>query len=205
MPDIKKPKKTGMPVKKLRILELDPYLEPYEPQLHERLARYEALKKRLSGGKKLSDFANGALYYGFHKADGGYIYREWAPAADALHLIGDFNGWDRASCPMKKLDNGNWEVFVEGKLPHASRVKVQVSAGGKTFDKLPLYIRRVVQNDDLSFSGQIWEPETPYKWKTPAFSRPKDEPPLIYECHIGMGGEARFPRTMNSAKTFCLA
>ncbi len=193
MPDVQKPqskKNAEKPLKKLRIIELDPYLAPYEAKLNERLSRFKALKKRLAGGKKLADFANGALYYGFHKAKGGHIYREWAPAADALHLIGDFNGWDRAKHPLKKLDNGNWEVFIEEDLPHASRVKVQVTANGKTFDKLPLYIRRVVQNDDMSFSGQIWEPETPYEWQIPDYSRPKDEPLLIYECHVGMGGEA---------------
>ncbi len=196
MPDIRKPKTKQKAIKsdkkraiKLRILELDPYLEPYEAQLCARLERYEALKKRLTGGAELSDFANGALYYGFHKESGGYSYREWAPAADALHLIGDFNGWDRSAHPLRKLDNGNWELFIEGELPHASRVKVQITAGGKTFDKLPTYIHRVVQNDDLSFSGQIWAPETAYSWKNASYERIKDEPPLIYECHVGMGGE----------------
>ncbi len=193
MSDIKQAKitkKADKPEKKLRIIELDPYLAPYEKQLKARLARYKALKTRLAGKRKLSDFANGALFYGFHRTDGGHIYREWAPAADALHLIGDFNGWDRAAHPLKKLDNGSWEVFIEGGLPHESRVKVQITANGKTFDKLPLYIRRVVQNDDLSFSGQIWEPGAPYAWKA-VYARPKDEPLLIYECHVGMGGEAQ--------------
>ena len=36
----------------------------------------------------------------------------WAPNARQVHLVGDFNGWDRQSLPMEKREDGVWAVFV---------------------------------------------------------------------------------------------
>ena len=58
------------------------------------MKRYSEVKKALLGEKKsFNDFANGHHFFGFHKTDDGWYYREWAPAAEALYLIGDFNNW----------------------------------------------------------------------------------------------------------------
>ncbi len=176
---------------KLRILALDPELSPYRSDLKLRMRLYGEAKKKLTTNGSLSDFANGSLYYGLHKGRNGWYYREWAPAAEKMSLIGDFNGWDPSKNPMKKLKNGNWEVFVRGTktIPHGSHIKVRVTHNGESFDRIPLYIHRIHQFPDGSCTGQVWEPETPFVWSDGDFALPAEQPLFIYEAHIGMATE----------------
>ena len=51
--------------------------------------------------------------FGAHRmASGGYVFRVWAPGADAVSLVGDFNGWDIDKDPMVRLedDDSIWEA-----------------------------------------------------------------------------------------------
>lgn len=174
---------------KLNILTLDPQLQSYQSHFEDRIQRYQELKHHIvSQSSSLKNFANGYLYYGFHQTKDGWYYREWAPNASALHLIGDFNQWNRTSHPLNKLANGDWEVFIKGSdtLYHRCEVKVQVTADHKQFDRIPLYIHRVIQKPDLHFNGQIWNPK-PYVWKSTSIY--KQTSLCIYECHIGIASE----------------
>jgi 1,4-alpha-glucan branching enzyme len=88
----------------VKILEIDPWLSPFKPELDLRMNLYKQVKKALLGeGGFFKDFANGHHHFGFHQTDGGWYYREWAPAADALFLIGDFNHWNRGTHPLKRV------------------------------------------------------------------------------------------------------
>ena len=78
-----------------RILEYDSLLKPYEGDIELRMKNYAAKKSELlSRCPSLSDFANAHEYFGFHRSSGGWYYREWAPAADSMFLMGDMNAWD---------------------------------------------------------------------------------------------------------------
>ena len=78
-------------------------------------SNYTSCKKKLLGNNQsFQSFANGDLFYGFHLISDGWVYREWAPEADALYLIGDFNYWNPKSHPLQKKENGNWEIFLPG-------------------------------------------------------------------------------------------
>jgi len=177
----------------LKILEIDPWLEPYKKDIMLRMNCYTQVKKSLLGeAGKFRDFANGHNFFGFHQNGGGWYYREWAPAAEALFLIGDFNNWNRASHPLTKKEEGHWEIFLPGKeaLAHKSRVKVRIVFKGTDRDRIPLYIRKVIQDSrNNDFSGQIWAPEEAYKWSDENFRVDGEKPPLIYETHIGMAQE----------------
>jgi len=179
--------------KGLRILDIDPWLEPYKGDLELRVNRYEEVKKELLGeNKNFKNFANGHDYFGFHRTNTGWYYREWAPAADALFLIGDFNGWDRTTHELARKENGIWEIFISGKgtLKHQSRVKVHVVHNGEGMDRVPLYITRAIQDPEtLDFSGQIWKPYRNYKWQDADFHADLSKEPIIYEAHIGMAQE----------------
>lgn len=172
-----------------RILQIDPYLKPFAADIELRMNRYrEARRKLIDDTQPISSFSNGYLFFGFHPTENGWAYREWAPNAQEISLIGDFNDWNDQSHKLKKLENGCWELLVDGEIPHGSRVKLKLKANDRTYDRIPLYCKRVIQEEDTrQFNGIIWNPPAAYEWHDKGFV-PK-EPLYIYECHIGMSGE----------------
>ena len=80
------------------IVKNDSYLVPFNEAICGRHNHaVERIKELTFEGKQtLSDFANGYNYYGLHKTNGKWIFREWAPNATKLYLIGDFNTWERS-------------------------------------------------------------------------------------------------------------
>lgn len=190
---------------KIKLLEIDPYLEGFAGDIDLRMNLYKNKRSQLvSEDAKLSDFANGYLYYGIHKTEDGYVYREWAPNASAMHLFGDFNNWNRESHPMTNIGNGNWEIKLKGHdtLKHEQNIKVLVTADNVSFDRIPAYMNRVCQSPvDGTFAGQVWLPEKEYEWTDgDFFKKKKIKTPFIYECHIGMATEEERIGTYNEFK-----
>lgn len=178
-----------------KLLADQPELKPYENEIDERMRRLKTKTRTLlKRGQKLTDFANGHLYFGLHRTPTGWVYREWAPAADKLCLTGDFNGWNRESHPLKRCGDGNWEIVLEGRetLPHLSDYKVSVEANGERMDRIPLYATYVRQDEvTKAFSATVWDPEEPFVWHDADFDPKTNQPPLIYEAHVGMATEER--------------
>ncbi len=171
--------------KQLKILEIDPFLKPFEKDLILRMDRYEKKKKEILKGTTLKKFSSAYNYYGFHKVEGGYIYREWAPNAEKLFLMGDFNGWNRDNTPMTKIDNENFEVFVPYDLK-GTYVKVRVVASVYDMERIPLYATYIGRDDNYSMTARVFESE--YEFVNEDFKR-DNTAPIIYECHIGMAEE----------------
>ncbi len=168
-----------------KIIKIDPYLTPYNDDLLLRINNFKNKKSELCGEKSLSDFANGHNYFGFHKTNDGWVYREWAPAADRMFLTGDFNGWDIYKTPMTRIDNGVFEVFVGNELEMGMKVQAIVEKDGQILRRVPSYATRVVQ-DEVTYwwCAEVCEISNPYNWEDEKFKMPKT--PLIYECHVGM-------------------
>ena len=187
--------------KNIKIMEIDPHLKPFESDINLRVERYTFCKKKLLGNhQSFESFASGDLFYGFHLIRDGWVYREWAPEADALYLIGDFNNWDTQTHPLQKKENGNWEIFLPGveTLKHMSRVKVRVVAKNVSRDRIPLYIKRTIQNPIThDFIGQIWQPDHDFKWQDSEFHVDNTKPLFIYEAHVGMAQEKEGIGTFN--------
>jgi 1,4-alpha-glucan branching enzyme len=183
--------------RRLKLIEDDPWLEPNEADIIE---RYERFKNRLGHIKRdygsLIQFADAYTYFGinYDKKRKGWTYREWAPAAKALFLTGDFNVWNRFSHPLTKIENGIWEIFLDKEVyehtfVHGSRIKVIVVANNGIKDRIPAYITRVVQDDmTKDFSGQLWFADS-YNLKDDHFDIAMLNDLFIYECHIGMAQE----------------
>ena len=96
-----------------RILELNPQLQGFSGDIDLRMQLYRDTKRRLVGEEgRLIDFANAHEYYGFHRIEGGWVYREWAPSAHQLYLTGDFNSWQWLSHPLTNIGDGNWELVL---------------------------------------------------------------------------------------------
>ena len=173
-----------------KIIELDGYLEPFSGAIDFRMENYKQTKKRLVGGRgNLVDFANGYKFYGFHKESDGWVYREWAPAAEDMYLCGDFNGWELYSHKMEKLEGGNFEIKLPlDYLKVGDKVQAIVIHNGETLRRVPTYATRVVQ-DPVTYlwCAEIDDTLAEFPWTDGDFKSAKT--PFIYECHIGMSLE----------------
>ncbi|MBE0640168.1 MAG: alpha amylase C-terminal domain-containing protein [Bacteroidales bacterium] len=183
---------------RLALVESDPWLEPAETEIENRLKRFQSRLAQIEDQYgSLHEFADAYTFFGIHydKKAKGWYYREWAPAAFDLFLTGDFNDWNRTSHPLTKKENGVWEIFLDDKtyktrFIHNSKLKVLVHAANGWKERVPVWINRVVQ-DDLTkdFAGQLWIPEKPFSWKDDMFKVGDLKNLLIYECHVGMAQE----------------
>ena len=128
-------------------------------------------------------------YFGCHKAEGGHVFRTWAPNARAVYITGEFCGWDPRRWPMEKIsDGGIWEVTIpglnqydlykivvespDGELlyhadPYASHDETRPGTASKVYD-LP----------DYQWGDAAWMEE---RRKADIVNRPMN----IYEMHAG--------------------
>ena len=183
---------------RLAIVEQDDWLKPVEGAMTERYAHF---CRRLSDIERtagsLVDYANGYLYFGFQydPVRRGWWFREWLPGAIDVYLFGDFNGWQRTELPLRRGAGGVWSIFLPdesfaGRLVHGSRVKILVHGRNGWLERIPAYIRRVVQDEQSKdFSGQLWAPAEPFDWNGDRFDISSLGSLYIYECHVGMGQE----------------
>lgn len=173
-----------------KIFDYDPSLLPYESDIELRMNNYYAKRQELLGDTgRLIDFANGHKYFGFHKTEGGWFFREWAPAAHEMYLMGDFNGWNRWSHRLNNIGNGIFEIFIEGSetLFDDCRVKVIVKHYDRYLERIPTYCKRVLQNPyDYTWCGAVVD-EPEYVWRKNNFKPQKKL--FIYETHVGMAQE----------------
>ncbi len=186
-------------IEKLAIIQEDPWLDPYVQDAYERFERYRKARKEIEDAEgSLLNFAKGHYYYGINvdKEKNGWTYREWAPKAHQLSLIGDFNGWDRTTHKLERNNKGDWEIFLpyeeyKDTFVHGAKVKVNVQGDNGSRDRIPAYITRVIQDPVThDFSGQLWFPEKAFEWTDESFSLFENfQQPIIYECHIGMAQE----------------
>ena len=174
-----------------KVLELNPQLKPFAGDIELRMKLYQSTKENLVHDGRLYDFANAHRYFGFHHVQGGWYYREWAPSAHQLYLTGDFNDWNQTSHPLKKLENGNWELYLEGDdaLWEGCRVKTVVDANMTRTEHIPLYARRVVQDKKtVTWVAEIVDDWQSYPWTDANFCG--EDELFIYEAHVGMAQEA---------------
>lgn len=119
----------------------------------------------------------------------GVFFAVWAPHAAAVHVIGEFNGWNEESHPMKKEGPGGiHSLFVPGVQENTLyKFLITTEKGEKLYKADPFAnyaeMRPGNASKITSLKGFAWEDE---KWeenrdKLNAF----EQPIAIYECHIG--------------------
>lgn len=178
-------KRQGVP---LSDFSADAWLAPWRPIYEERRQRAQLAVETCGGS--LADFAQGHRHFGLHrKADGSWIYRDWAPHATSLHLVGDFSHWQQDDLyAAQATGDGCWELILPAAaMQHGQHYRVLFSWQGGSGERLPAWGRRMVQDPHtLQFTAQVWD-ETPYRWQHP--TPQLNAPPLIYEAHVGMSSE----------------
>ena len=194
----------------MKIVEKDPWLEPVADEVQARHDRYNnTLRYIESHYGSLKSFASAHEFFGFHYDNirRGWWYREWAPAAHYLSLFGDFNNWDRYANPLERENDGIWSIFLpdsqyRDKLTQGSLLKVLVQSSIGEQERIPIYINRVVQNEDnKDFAGVLWKTDNSQKSANIQQSTLNGQQPLfIYECHIGMAQESESVGTYKEFK-----
>jgi len=176
------------------ILRLDPYLEPYRDAILGRLAFIDKKEKQLlsgpASGRTLTDFACGHHYFGLHKRENDWVFREWAPNASAFFLVGSFSEWqERTEFQLsRKMGTDQWAgSFPLDALNQGDEYVLKVYWDGGSGTRLPSYANYVVQDPRThGFNAKIFH--STYTWKhKPVKASP--EPLLIYEAHVGMASE----------------
>ena len=126
---------------------------------------------------------------GCHPSDDmGWSFAVWAPNAEAVSVVGDFNNWNKEANPMCPSDNGIWKTKVSG-AEHGQIYKYAISSKhGEVF----------LKSDPFAFHGEtgpatgskIWDIEG-FSWTDSAWLQkresyiPHREPISIYELHLG--------------------
>ncbi len=131
-------------------------------------------------------------YFGAHrKTKKSVVFRVWAPDAEAVGLVGDFNGWDTGATPMALLPDtgGVWECVVDG-IKQFDSYKFAVTAkSGKT----------VLKSDPYAFhsetrpgtASKFYEIENCHEWNDAKWIEKRNStsiyssPVNIYEVHAG--------------------
>jgi 1,4-alpha-glucan branching enzyme len=178
----------------------DPWLEPFRAVVERREHYYGTVKYQLEqAGGLLQNISQGHHYYGItrgeNNGENGWWYREWAPGAYALFMVGDFNGWNRQSHPMQRDDFGVWSIFLpdaeyKDRFTHESRYKVHVVSQTGAMDRIPAYARRVLQETDSpGYAARHWNPHPTHIFQHPSPAIPQGEGLRIYEAHVGMAQE----------------
>ena len=176
-----------------RLLTRDPWLTPYRNALVRRRQALDTLRRMVIGDKgALTAAAGDHHYFGLQRHPDGWVFREWAPNAQALYLVGTFNAWreDRAYALRPVADrDGVWEIRLpQDRMTHGDLFRLRLHWPGGSGDRLPAYARRVIQDPaTLIFNAQVWELSEGYRWINEA--PPPIDPILVYETHVGMAQE----------------
>lgn len=175
----------------LSTLTDDPYLDPYRDRLKERQAHVAQTRNRLTNGRgTLTDIASGHEYFGLHRTQDGWVFREWAPAATGISLIGTCSEWKEIDeFRLERInDHGHWELCLPASRLHPGDLyHLRMHWHGGSGDRIPAYARHVVQDPHTTIMNAVVPDPTPYAWQHA--SPPTSAAPLIYESHVGMAQE----------------
>jgi len=175
---------------KKTLVELDPWLAPHEGVINAREAYISSTLTKVLGGKSPAEFALGFHHFGLRQTEAGWTFREWAPNATHIVMVGDFSDWHESEeFTLRPTKHGEWEVQLPlNIIKHGDKFKLRVYWPGGAGWRLPSYATYVIQDDDsVDFSAVVWQPDEPYQWQHNIPSAPNV--PLIYEAHVGMSSE----------------
>ena len=126
---------------------------------------------------------------GTQRGKKGVYFAVWAPNAQAVSVIGDFNGWDETANPMKKVGPiGVYEIFVrEAEIGQLYKFFITGAHGEKLYKADPYANEAEKRPGTASRITDI----TDYKWKDATWIRNREkydyktQPMAIYEVHPG--------------------
>ncbi len=126
-------------------------------------------------------------FLGSFVGENSTIFRVWAPNADCVSVVGDFNGWDIDKHPMHKVGGGIWCAEIRG-ISDFENYKYAVTNAGNTVLKSDPYARhfenaqgccsKTYKDDGYVWSDGVWLDN---RNATDTHTSPLN----IYEVHAG--------------------
>jgi len=124
-----------------------------------------------------------------HEGASGVGFSVWAPAADRVSVVGNFNHWDGREHQMRvRGSSGVWEIFIPG-LCEGETYKFEIRAkNGDVFEKTDPYAQQMELRP--ATASVVHDPKR-YKWHDAdwvtnrAVNQAADKPMSIYEVHLG--------------------
>ena len=112
--------------------------------------------------------------------EGSTHFRVWAPFANSVSVVGEFNDWKGEAHPMTREDNGCWVLEVSGAKP-GDQYQYEIRNGERTLRKNDAYVREIHPKTTL---GVIYDPEK-YQWKSAERVLANWNELVLYELHVG--------------------
>jgi 1,4-alpha-glucan branching enzyme len=119
----------------------------------------------------------------------GVRFAVWAPNAERVHLIGDFNGWNKLACPLQNLGGtGVWTAFVPG-LKSGEHYKYHIASRHNGYQSERADPFAFHQERPPKTASVVWD--LAYAWNDQAWMQTRarhnrpDAPIAIYEVHLG--------------------
>ena len=128
-------------------------------------------------------------FFGVHKIKKNtYAFRVWAPNAEAVSVVGDFNDWDETNHKCFAISPGIWEAIIDGAEVFDCYKYAIKTKDGETLMKADPYA--VHQETRPGTGSKVYELEN-YKWKDSTWQKENntgsvlEKPVNIYELHFG--------------------
>ena len=125
-------------------------------------------------------------YLGSFSNGDSVVFRVWAPNAECVSVVGDFNNWNKDANVMQKLNNGVFEASIKN-IKNFDNYKYAITAGGNTVLKSDPFARHFetapcnsskFYEDSYKWTDRVWLSE---REKKDIYSSPVN----IYEVHLG--------------------
>ena len=175
-----------------RLLD-DEYLRPYETAIRGRAKRAFDRADDLTQGRPLSEWASAHEFYGLHRTRDGWVFREWAPNATSMWLVGDFSKWrtDQEFELFRIPGTDTWgREFPPDAIKDGDNYRLEMRWDGGRGERIPAYARYVMQDPGTKlYAAKVWQPKRPYRWRHATPAKPAGFTLYIYEAHVGMASE----------------
>ncbi len=130
---------------------------------------------------------------GAHPTDEGTWFAVWAPSADHVCVMGEFNAWNADANPLERNDAGIWEGFVHGARP-GHHYKFRLQRWHYTVDKTDPYAYAMEPpasggSAQAGLASIVVDPS--YDWQDGEWMARRrgpetlSDPVSIYEVHLG--------------------
>uniref|UniRef100_A0A8R1DP46 CBM_48 domain-containing protein n=1 Tax=Caenorhabditis japonica TaxID=281687 RepID=A0A8R1DP46_CAEJA len=176
------------------LLKIDPYLHDFQDEISRRYGVFCDYQRRIDECGGMEAFTSSYREFGLIvQPDNSVKALEWAPAADKLALIGDFNNWDQNAHVYKREEHGKWSLHIPAnpdgscRIPHNSVIKIAVTKNGQTHLKLSpwaTYVTCPNPKETVIYHQNFWNPPEKYQLKEKRPAKPASL--RIYEAHVGI-------------------